>query len=179
MIIMLAGRRKSGKTAFAEAIVEFGFGHKVCSFADALKSSYAERTGVDLADLYDVQTKELHRSEMVKYADSVRAKDRFFFPKLLFAMIDDGPWIIDDLRTIEELEMGLQLGAVPYRVYADSITRQARGWKYHPFVDEHYLETEMDLSAETFTALGGGWIWNNTNNKDDLKFRAFTLLTDI
>ena len=177
MIIMLAGRRKSGKTAFAESIVEFGFGHKVVSFADALKAAYAEKEGIHLSELLDVDLKEKYRPDMVKFADSIRAKDRYYFPKLLFAMMDDDHWIIDDLRTIEELEMGLKLGATPYRVYADNHTRRRRGWRYNPAVDDHYLETEMDLSAETFRNMGGDWIWNNTNEIDDLRLKAFTFLT--
>jgi hypothetical protein len=107
-------------------------------------------------------------------------KDRYYFADLLFSYLDEEDnWVIDDLRTIEELELGLKAGATPYRVYADNSVRKTRGWVYNPSVDNDYLETEMDLSSETFRSLGGDWIWNNTNDRDDLRFKAFTLLTTI
>jgi phosphomevalonate kinase len=177
---MLAGRRKSGKTAFAECIVELPMRFKPVSFADALRADFSEVSKVPIADLLDVDKKEKHRLDMINHAEKVRAKDRYYFADLLFSYLDEEDnWVIDDLRTIEELELGLKAGATPYRVYADNSVRKTRGWVYNPSVDNDYLETEMDLSSETFRSLGGDWIWNNTNDRDDLRFKAFTLLTTI
>ena len=177
MIIMFAGRRKTGKTAVAEAMMGLNFGFKVCSFADALKTDFSDVYKVPLSELYDVDLKEFYRADLIEHASEKRAKNRYYFANLLFEMLDDDPWIIDDLRTVEELEVGLRRGAAPWKVYADNFTRRDRGWKYTPHVDEHFTETEMDLSQETFRELGGGWFWNNDNDSRALRHRAFDFLT--
>ena len=175
MIIMLAGKIKSGKTALSELVVNSNFGFLPVSFADVLKEAYAEFMGISVADLHDTWLKEKYRQGMISYADEIRAENRYFFADLLFERLDSDPrrnYVIDDLRAIEELELGIQRGAKPFFVYAEPLTRLQRGWRPNPQVDTHYLENEMSLSRQTFNALGGDWIYNNTNNMVDLKRKA-------
>jgi len=175
MIIMLAGKIKSGKTALSDLIVESNFGFLPVSFADILKESYAEYMGIELADLHDIYLKEKYRQGIVEYADDVRAVDRYWVARALFDRLDADPrrnYVIDDLRAMEELELGLQRGAKPFLVYAEPITRSARGWRSNPRVDNYYLENEMILSRETYNALGGDWVYNNTNSMVELRRTA-------
>lgn len=179
MIIMLAGKRKSGKTVFADILVGTLGNIQRVAFADILKDKFATAYGVSIADLHDVTKKEKYREALVEFADRVREADRYFFARALFnALDDDSNYIIDDLRAIEELELGMALGAVPYRIHADSNTRKQRGWVYDPKVDDHYLENEMDLTKETYQKLGGDVIYNNTNSIDNLKKEAYLILKE-
>lgn len=179
MIIMLSGRRKTGKTEAANVICQINTEIKVASFADFLREDYSTKFGVPAWELLDNDKKEEHRESLISYAALVRARDRFFFAKKLFSELPEGDWVIDDLRNVEELELGLRVGAVPYMVSAGPVTRKVRGWKYKPEVDEHYLETEMDLSAETYRKLGGGHLYNDTNKLIDLQNRCSVLLKEL
>ena len=173
MIIMLAGRRKAGKTCFADIVTTLT-GMQRVAFADILKETYSTTYDVALYNLHDPSKKEEHRAAMLRMADEIRVTDKYYFCRNLFNALDDNmDYVIDDPRTIEELEVGLKLGAIPFKVHAEVNIRKARGWVYNPEVDEHYTETEMDLSRETFNKLGGDIIYNNTMNMDTLKKEAY------
>jgi phosphomevalonate kinase len=180
MLVALAGPRKSGKTAFAELVVGINDGFKSIAFADALKFDFSEEFGVALGDLYDVEVKERYRQAMVEYGDYRRAKDQYCFCKTLFARLEVGEsYIIDDMRRIEELEWVMKAGGKPFRMYSPPEIRKARGWVFDPKVDNHPTEVELDLSRETFEHLGGGYIYNTSNNLDTLERTAFTFLSEI
>ena len=183
MIIMLAGRTKAGKSTLAEIIVQMDITFKQVAFADILKEDYSSTFDVPLEVLRDVNKKELYRFDLVAHADARRIRDRYYYARGLFEMLDAYPednYVIDDLRTMEELELGLLRGATPHKVQAEVGPRKARGWKQQPCIDDHYTETEMDLSAQTYRALNGGTVINNnTQSLDDLRNRAYTLLKDL
>jgi phosphomevalonate kinase len=168
MIIMLAGPRKSGKTKIAEDMGSSNYDFMVVSFADIIKEAYSQMYSVPIADLYDPVTKEKYRQGLDFLGKEARKEQgKYFLPNTLFDRIKDiecDNIVIDDLRTIEELEVGLNHGAVPYFVYSDIHVRTWRGFQYNREIDESYLERELQLTQETYNALGGGYIYNNYND---------------
>ena len=168
MIIMLAGPRKSGKTKIAEDMSSSNYDFMVVSFADIIKEVYSEQNSVPIADLYDPFIKERHRQGLNDLGMEARqTMGGYFLPNTLFKRIKEiecDNIVIDDLRTIEELEVGINNGAVPYFVYSDVHARAYRGFQYNREIDESYLERELQLTQETYNALGGGYIYNNYND---------------
>lgn len=179
---MLAGQTKSGKSAVAEAVTYLDPTFIQVAFADILKEDFANVFGIPLEDLHDVTQKDVYRPGIVKYADQMRAKDPYRYVRGLYTMLDSQPgnYIIDDMRSVEELDWGLKRGGRPYRVYAEDNVRRFRGWKPNLVVDNHYLENELILTQETYKKyLGGGWIYNNTQSLEDVMNRAYALLQDV
>lgn len=162
-ILLLTGYRKTGKTTCADIVCKLDPRFKKVSFADVLKDAYAKQAKIDRKLLDDVFEKEKHREGITQLGDKERTKDRYVFAVGLRNRLNpDGFYVVDDTRRIEELEVMLKIGAVPYGVYAEDKVRFARGWKYNPAVDEHMSETELGgLSAYTWHCLGGGQINNN------------------
>ena len=181
MIIMLAGRTKAGKSTLADAIVQVDKSFKQVAFADILKEDFSEVYNIPLAYLQDVNKKDFYRPDLQEHADKRRAQDRYFYARALFSMLDafPGNYVIDDLRTVEELELGLLRGATPHKVHAEDIPRKFRGWVPNSLVDEHFTETEMDLSAETYSKFGGTIVHNNSQSLEDIRNRAYILLKEL
>jgi phosphomevalonate kinase len=181
-IIMLAGKIKTGKTTIAEQICMLRPSFKLVSFGDILKEDFANIHNLDVSVLHDVTKKEAYREDLVAHARVRRAKDRFFYARGLFSMLDshpEGDYVIDDLRTIEELEMGVKRGATPHKVEADDVPRKFRGWIPNPTIDDDFTEQEMQLSAQTYRVFGGTVIANNSQSLDDAKNRAEALLREL
>lgn len=170
-IIAFAGSgRKCGKSTAAELIVSFKPDFKVISFANPLKEFYAKKYKISLKELYDPMGKEKHREGLQKESDEIKKEDPYFLAKKLFVDYhEEENLIIDDLRVIEELKMCLDYGVRIYKIEAEKTVRAKRGWNYNPAVDDHFTETELDLSRSTYEALGGEVIYNNYANKEDFK----------
>lgn len=171
MIIMLAGKIKAGKTTFAEEIMKLLPTVQRVSFGDMIKERYAVATNTPIIELHDISMKERHRKKVVEFGDYLRQTDRYCIARDLFNAIDidNMDYVIDDLRAIEELELGVALGAIPFKIHAGPLVRKARGWIPNSAVDEHYLENEMDLSKETYKVFGGDVLYNDTMSLQTLK----------
>ena len=180
-IIMFAGKTKSGKSTAAEALVSLNPTYKQVAFGDIIKEDYCNRYNVPIEYLHDVTKKDFYRPDVVQFADEQRAKDSYRYARGLFTMLDayPGNYVIDDLRAIEELEFGLSRGATPHLIHAEDVPRKFRGWVPNPWVDDHYLENEMILSAETYRALSGTVIYNNSQSLDDIRNRMEALLREL
>lgn len=181
MIIMLSGKRKAGKTTFADmtlgmlGITNF----QRVAFADMFKEMYASAREIPLLDLHDPDKKEKHRYPFTVFINQIRAEAPYIVASKLFNALDeDTNYFIDDLRTIEELEMGMKLGAIPYRIECDPLTKKGRGFIFDPLIDNDPLETQLDFSAETWTMLGGGVIYNNTNILADLRKESLRFIEE-
>ena len=181
-ILMFAGKTKSGKSTAAEAVVSIDPSFRQVAFADIIREDYSNIYQVPMSELKDVKKKEAYRVGLILLATNRRAMDRYFYARGLFTMIDSMPeqenWVIDDLRAIEELEMGLARDAVPHLIYAEDVPRKFRGWEPNPEIDDHYLENEMIMSAATYRELGGTVIYNNTQSLDDVRNRMDMLLRE-
>jgi hypothetical protein len=104
MIIALAGFSKSGKNALAEQLQSY----QQCAFADALKQEVTRiLIANDIkADLWGAD-KEEWRWLLVGWGRMRRAQDRDYWIKQLhlrIAPVDQGAWIITDLRYENELQ---------------------------------------------------------------------------
>lgn len=179
-VIALAGRRYSGKTVAADLIVQIGEDMNVyvrkVSFIDPLRELFSKEKGISLRLLVDPETKEEFREGLVRFADEKRKEDPLILITALFASVSVNEHIvIDDMRTIEELQAVKKVGGKPYKVHASHSSREMRGYKYNPVIDNGILETEMDLSGDTFMKLGGGQIFN-TGSRAYLKNQLFDLV---
>ncbi len=184
-IIALAGRRKSGKSTVADLMVEIGKDQgieiKRRSFAHPLKLEYSRRFGVPLEDLYDEYQKESHREKLMIFAAHVnKLYPRIFIDYLFDRLKEDDNIIIDDMRTMEQLQELIAQGGKPYKVHADSQKRFTRGAWPNPTVDDSLQESELgDLSSWTFHCLGGGVIYNNYTSEEILKKELIWLTREI
>lgn len=181
-IIALAGRRKTGKSLAADLVVEVGASMSISirrvSFSTALKEMYAKEAGVAMRLLIDPETKEEFRESLIDFADTKRREDPMLLIHALFSDISlDEHIVIDDLRTIEELAAVLRVGGKPYKIIACAQCRESRGYKYNSHIDNGLLETEMDLSGDTFRVLGGGQIFN-TGSQNYLKKQIFEIVRE-
>lgn len=173
-LIGLAGKRRSGKSTCARIIKEiamdtFGVKVKILSYGFPLKQMFSRQFNVPVEDLDDPVTKEKYREAVIDYANLLKEKNPYLFVNLLAGQCQFGDnVVIDDVRTIEELEFVIKCQGLPYRVEADQFIRAARGAIYKPAIDLGLGETELDFSAETWRCLGGGVIYNN---KDLLTLR--------
>lgn len=180
-IIMFAGKTKSGKSTAAEALISLNPTYKQVAFGDIIKEDFSNQYNIPIEYLHDVTKKDFYRADVVQFADEQRARDSYRYARGLFTMLDayPGNYVIDDLRLIEELEFGLSRGATPHKIHAEDVPRKFRGWIPNEFVDNHFTECEMDLSAETYRALGGSVVYNNTQSLDDIRNRMEALLKEL
>lgn len=104
MIIGLTGFSKSGKDMLAEQLQSY----QQCAFTDALKQEVTR-----ILELNDIHTdlwsrdKEEWRWLLVGWGRMRRAQDRDYWIKQLYlriAPVDQGAWIISDLRYPNELQ---------------------------------------------------------------------------
>lgn len=181
MIIMLSGKRKAGKTTFADMTLSMlgVTNFQRVAFVDMFKEIYATANDIPIIDLHDPDKKEKHRYNFTVFVNQIREKSPYIVPSRLFnALDDDTNYFIDDLRTIEELHMGMKLGAIPFRIECDPLTKKGRGFIFDPLIDNDPLETQLDFSAETWTKLGGGVIYNNTNILNDLRKESLRFIEE-
>lgn len=179
-IIAFSGFIKAGKSQAAQFLIDINPNFKLKSFAEPLKESFAQHKKIRIENLYDIKEKEKYRQELIEFANEMRKKDPFIFANQLFDSInEEDNIVIDDLRLLPELEMLVKAGGKPYRVWADHNTRKKRGWVSNYMIDRDLTETDLDLSQETYCALGGGYVFNNTDNLEALRRRIFELLSDI
>lgn len=179
-VVALAGRRRSGKSTTADLITYIGEEMHIVirkvSFADPLREMFCAETGVTMRELIDPETKELHREWLIEFATEKRADNPYIFIDLLFNTISPSENIvIDDMRSIEELERVVKAGGKPYKVASSQSARETRGWRYNSNIDDHVLETELDLSGDTFRLLGGGQIFN-TSSQSYLQNQLFDIV---
>ena len=175
-VIAFMGYRRSGKTESSKIVseigLEYGLDIKRMSFATPLKELFADYKGIKIDALYKDFTKETYREEIQRYGDAILETDPFFFADKLFKQVNPSDYVaIDDTRKIEELQRIKEHEGVPVYIYADRLTRQARGAKFDPIIDNHISETELgDLCQETILTLGGYYVYNN-GSIDNLKYQ--------
>lgn len=177
-LLAFCGRRMAGKSFASSILNEFDSRFTLMSFADIPKDEYAELEGIPREDLNTPGIKERHRKGFIAYVEGRKKKDKGYWAKKLVKNIQSDHVVIDDLRFLEELEQVVKLNGLVYKVHANPEVRKARGWVHDARVDEHYSETEMDLSPYTFyTLTGGGIIYNNEINTDHkLRGQIYKLL---
>lgn len=166
IIIAFAGPRKSGKTTAAfylqENLNKLGLKPIKLAFADPAKERFCKANNIGIETLYLNDLKEVYREQLIKFAEEERRKDPFIYINLLFEKIFDYDWvIIDDLRRLDELKACLSRKALIIKIQTDLFKRKQRGLVYDQKIDEHYTETELDLSSDFYRSIGGDVIFNN------------------
>jgi phosphomevalonate kinase len=170
-LLAFAGKRYSGKTQSAKIVqdicFDLGIQIRKASFADSLRAMYCKHRGIPESLLLDPNTKEEYRYDLIEFAHKCKQKDPYVFIKYLQDSIkNERNVVIDDVRSIEELQAVVTLGGFVYKIESDKHARESRGWKYYKPVDNHLSETEIgDLSGYTFFCLGGGQVFNNSNTE--------------
>lgn len=148
LIILISGKRKSGKTFLSEKLfshlLDTEFNLNEIILAGPLKEIYAKENGLDYERLLDTSSyKELHRVDMIKWSDSKRVEDLYFFCKIAVGKVAYdlsmkvknklNIWVVTDLR----LQVELQYFKLKYsnliktvRVLASDEVRIQRNWVF-------------------------------------------------
>jgi len=158
VIILLSGKRKSGKDYIAELLsARFNSSAtkcKVLHISSPLKEEYARIHGLDLSQLLSADSyKEVYRKEMVEWGEGIRNKDPGYFCRIC---VKDGIgfhiWIVADVRRKTDLEWfssryGQCCKILKVRIVACDKVREGRGWKYTKGIDDKETECGLDTGV--------------------------------
>jgi phosphomevalonate kinase len=185
-VIMLSGKRMSGKDTFAQYLIDAlkGMGLRAQQFAlaDVTKLEYAASAGIDAKRLLaDREFKELHRASMTSWFHQRLATDPSFCCKKVIHHISSAPGlavaIISDLRLMEDLKFFLDpsLGfkrVITMRLNVHDSCRALRGWKQSA-IDSDITETSFDeYNAWDFCI-------DNDGNLEALRSRAIDIGSEL
>ncbi|CAG5113414.1 Oidioi.mRNA.OKI2018_I69.chr2.g7525.t1.cds [Oikopleura dioica] len=162
MIVLLSGKRKSGKDFVAEklqALNPFSRPMRIIRLSAPLKKAYAsEHPGVDYQQLMTSgEYKEKYRADMVRWGEAKRNSDPNYFVKLSFADLDvhlkSSLVVVSDCRRKTDIESikklfddpgyHNQLAIVTVRIEATREARESRGFTFTAGIDD--CETECGL----------------------------------
>ncbi|XP_047121831.1 uncharacterized protein LOC124805348 isoform X2 [Schistocerca piceifrons] len=111
-----------------------------------IKKYWAESKGLDFDQLLGTGAyKENYRLEMIRWGESVRARDPGYFCQRAIEMSNGtqfSVWIVSDTRRLSDLKWFLDNCGGPsvvhtVRVVADDAVRKQRGWMYTPGSRSH------------------------------------------
>lgn len=170
-IIGFAGKRLCGKTLASDILVDYSkdIGHpfRKASFASHILWMFAEEKKITL-DTLELGFNEADLlPEFRHYIAKSLSKDRLFFAKsLIFTFSQFESIVIDDVSTIEELEVIFKWGGHTYKIETDLPILKDRGWEFTPGLDDDLDEMELgSLDPHTFLPYGG-YIHNNKEVSD-------------
>lgn len=165
MIYAISGKRKSGKSTAAlelQKLAEVKFINlEIFSFAGTLKDDFSKVMGVDRSLLDHPTYKEEYREGMQTFGEKMRSQDPMYWIKKFDKLTKKSEHIVcDDLRFFNELIYFMKKKATIIRVHADTKIRKQRGWVLNPLIDNHISETDLDMSLDTWRAIGH-YCYNN------------------
>lgn len=188
LIILISGKRKSGKTFLSEKLfshlLDTEFNLNEIILAGPLKEIYAKENGLDYERLLDTSSyKELHRVDMIKWSDSKRVEDLYFFCKIAVGKVAYdlsmkvknklNIWVVTDLR----LQVELQYFKLKYsnliktvRVLASDEVRIQRNWVFTKGADDWSSECDLDMVDD--------WDFVIRNDNDKTFNRDFEVLVN-
>jgi phosphomevalonate kinase len=165
-VVLLCGKRFSGKDAFADSLQKAFADSNVsmyrCAFADLVKKQFALRNDLDEELLMHCsEYKDQWRLEMIDYAEQMKRQygQEHWARELLdtipssgykFVLITDWRfrtekrYVEDHLPTQESI-------LITVRVDTSVDVRRERGWTYEADIDTHKSETELDSTSTHFT----------------------------
>lgn len=172
IVILISGKRCSGKDTVADCIKESNGYIKKVSFGTIMKMDYCKLKQINMDDLKDRMIKEKHRPYLIEFAESQKQKHGMdYWAKRCWSQYhkNNDILLISDWRFLEEYQFFQQLYHDGYihelktiRVEASNESKLKRGWKPNPKVDGHRGEVELDSFAD-FTYV----IYNN-GTEDEL-----------
>ncbi|XP_011308199.1 phosphomevalonate kinase [Fopius arisanus] len=151
-ILLFSGKRKSGKDYITNKLFDaLGSDFTVIiKISGPIKSHWAKSRNLDLDRLLsDGEYKEKYRLEMIKWGEDRRRQDHGYFCRAAIDMYNARGkriWIVSDVRRKTDVQWfrdnfpGKCRGI---RINCTNETRERRGWRFTPGVDD--CETECDL----------------------------------
>ncbi|XP_040394546.1 phosphomevalonate kinase isoform X2 [Cygnus olor] len=186
-VLLLSGKRKSGKDFVAEQL-RSRLGPAVCCvlrLSAPLKERYAEEHGLDFQRLLDASTyKETYRQDMIRWGEEKRRADPGFFCRTVVEGVAQPVWVsgageehggrgvaadaawvqvVSDTRRLSDVEWFRDVygdAVQTVRVVASEETRKRRNWVFVAGVDDAESECGLDQ--------GVAFDWVITNDGDEL-----------
>ncbi|XP_047121835.1 phosphomevalonate kinase isoform X5 [Schistocerca piceifrons] len=166
-VLLFSGKRKSGKDYIVENLLRRLKPNDavVLRLSAPIKKYWAESKGLDFDQLLGTGAyKENYRLEMIRWGESVRARDPGYFCQRAIEMSNGtqfSVWIVSDTRRLSDLKWFLDNCGGPsvvhtVRVVADDAVRKQRGWMYTPGIDDAVSECGLDSITD--------WNWTISNN---------------
>nr|XP_039255499.1 phosphomevalonate kinase-like [Styela clava] len=165
-IIIVSGKRKSGKDYFSDLLSsKIGFEHcDIIRLSSPLKEQYAKIHNLDFTRLLDSSSyKEKYRDDMIKWGESERNKDSEVFCRLATQIASKPIWIVTDARRpsdIEYFQKYYREKTILLRISCSDTTRINRGWKFVSGIDDAPSECALDGIEWDFV------VHNDDNNND-------------
>lgn len=149
-VVMLCGKRYSGKTHLAQRLSSsVPEPIQVVNLSSALKRAYwqmvGEEVNMDLPE--DRALKERHRARMIAFGQAERDKDPYVWCRRVWGTLAAAPTrilVTDARRSTDVTFFQKCTNCTLVRVRADDDERCARGWVYDPRVDDDESETGLD-----------------------------------
>ncbi|XP_037083307.1 phosphomevalonate kinase-like [Pollicipes pollicipes] len=167
LILLINGKRKSGKDFFAELL------HKrlgdersvIVRLSAPIKSRFAQEYRLDYNKLLsDSDYKERYRQEMIVWGERMRAVDPGYFCRLALEMVPAAGrapvWIVSDTRRRTDISWfrecyGERVKTV--HIKANLTVRELRGFVFTKGVDDAESECDLDGVADwDLTVLNNG-----------------------
>lgn len=151
VIIILSGKRKSGKDHFAK-ILSGRLGCDICDFvrlSAPLKRKYAEIYELNFERLLDSTSyKEFYRDDMIRWGESQRQNNPYVFCCRASESCTRPIWIVTDARRptdIEYFQTHFPGKSILIRIYSSDKARHDRGWNFKEGVDDAPSECALDV----------------------------------
>ncbi|KAM6234297.1 LOW QUALITY PROTEIN: phosphomevalonate kinase [Porphyrio hochstetteri] len=164
-VLLLSGKRKSGKDFVAEEL-RSRLGPDVCAvlrLSAPLKELYAQEHGLDFQQLLGASAyKELYRRDMIRWGEERRRADPGCFCRAALEGAAQPVWVVSDTRRLSDVEWfrGAYGDVVrTVRVVASEETRKRRNWVFVAGVDDAESECGLDQ--------GVAFDWVITNDGDE------------
>nr|XP_056708323.1 phosphomevalonate kinase [Euleptes europaea] len=170
LILLLSGKRKSGKDFVAEEI-QSRLGPDVCTIlrlSGPLKEQYAKEHGLDFGRLLDASNyKEMYREDMIRWGEEKRRTNPGFFCRIVVEGVVQPVWVVSDTRRLSDVEWFQDVYGdlvKVLRVVAMEETRKRRDWVFVAGIDDAESECGLDQ--------GVAFDWVITNDGDQLSLEA-------
>ncbi|KJE94698.1 phosphomevalonate kinase [Capsaspora owczarzaki ATCC 30864] len=177
LVIVLSGKRKSGKDYLSDQLVSRLEQHassataqdkaaatltstgtpsaglvRVVRLSGPLKEQYAKEHNLDFQELLAAsQYKETYRADMIKWGEAKRNADPSFFCRTATAGADTFQiWIVSDARRASDLDYfrtAFGSRCFAVRVVASDAARESRGYVFTAGVDDAESECGLDGAA--------------------------------
>lgn len=157
--VLLSGKRFSGKTTLAHAMVRASTRHvRMVHLSTLLKARYWDtvREMVDKDDVESREVKEAHRARMIAFGEEMRAQDPYYWCRTLWEELDDPHQslrssshpclLVTDARRPADVAFfrAACRPCVHVRLTCSDEERTRRGWTYDPAVDAGPSECGLD-----------------------------------
>ncbi|CAF2119139.1 unnamed protein product [Rotaria magnacalcarata] len=166
-ILLLSGKRKSGKDYIGEKLAE-QLQAVLLHLSEPLKLEYARINQINGEQLLDSSSyKENYRKDMIRWGEEKRNEDPSIFCRLTIEqkheMCSLNPiWIICDIRRYTDIDFFQKYfpdRLLLVRIEASIDKRKMRGWIFTSNIDDSESECQLDKNVQ--------WTFVFSNNDSD------------